>query len=129
MATVQADGVVRGLPACRDCGEIMTPPLPGISSLKSLSPTREAVAGDVCGPTIVVEPLITLTTANHQMSFSLVQARRLAWLPEVEPCGMIAGLSHLTALLVLGGGQCLDPVERAKTKRSAVNLAARVGKA
>lgn len=127
MATIQTDDEIRDILVRLEGEEIATLQVLGINSLKSLSPTPEAVAGDVIESTSVAGRLVVAMTSSHQMVFDLQRTGRLVWLSEAEPYVMTAGSSRPTVRLVLASGQGLDLTEPAKTKRITVNLAARAG--
>lgn len=107
--------------------EIVTLQVLGINSPESLSPTPEAVAGDVIESSSGAGRLVVAMTSIHQIAFDLQRTGRLVWLSEAEPYVMIAGSSRPTVRLVLASGQGLDLTEPAKTKRITVNLTARAG--
>lgn len=127
MTTIQTHDEIRDILARLEGEEIATLQVLGINSLKSLSPTPEAVAGDVIESTSVAGRLVVAMTSSHQIAFDLQRTGRLVWLSEAEPYVMAAGSSRPTVRLVLANGQGLDLTEPAKTRRITVNLATRAG--
>lgn len=95
----------------------------GINSLKSLSPTPEALTGEIVSGSDVVDRILTVRTANLSITFDLQRTGRLVWLESAEPYRLVAGTSRPTVRLLLADGSGLDMTEPAKTKRITVALA------
>lgn len=125
MATIQTDDEIRDILVRLEGEAIATLQVLGINSLKTLSPTPEALAGEVIESTSVAGRLVVANTSSHRIAFDLQRTGKLVWLSAAEPYVMIAGSSRPTVRLVLASGQGLDLTEPAKTKRITVNLAAR----
>lgn len=97
----------------------------GINSLKSLSPSPEALAGEVVTATDIVERIISINTASHIISFDLQRTGRVVLLEAAEPYRLAVGAVRPTVRLVMNDGSGLDLTEPAKTKRITVTIAAR----
>ncbi|QBJ91436.1 hypothetical protein D0Z67_14840 [Streptomyces seoulensis] len=94
----------------------------GVNSLKTFSPTPEALVGEVVEAADVVERTINVDTANHVISFDLQRTGRLVLLESAEPYRLVAGTARPTVRLLMADGSGMDLTEPAKTKRITVTL-------
>lgn len=125
MAAIQTSEEMQSLLARLEGHEIATLQVLGINSLKSMSPTPEALSREVIESTGVQDRLFTITTGNHKVVFDLQRTGKLVWLSEAAPYVMTVGSSRPTVRLVLADGPGLDLMEPAKTKRITVTIATR----
>lgn len=125
MAATQSTDEIHALLARLGGEEIALLQVLGINSLKSLTPTPAALAGDRIESSTVSDRMFTLTTSRHEVAFHLQRTGRLVWLPQAEPYVMAAGSTRPTVRLVLANGQGLDLREPSQTKRITVTVATR----
>ncbi|MFZ4240708.1 hypothetical protein ACOZGD_36795 [Streptomyces murinus] len=97
----------------------------GINSLKSLSPSPEALSGEVVTATDIVERIINIKTASHIISIDLQRTGRVVLLEAAEPYRLVVGTVRPTVRLLMNDESGLDLTEPAKTKRITVTISAR----
>lgn len=97
----------------------------GINSLKSLSPSPEALSGEVVTATDIIERIINIKTASHIISIDLQRTGRVVLLEAAEPYRLVVGTVRPTVRLLTNDGSGLDLTEPAKTKRITVTISDR----
>ena len=125
MASVQSKDEIQSLLTRLKGREITTLQVLGINSLKSVSPTPDALAGELIESTNVEERFFTVTTAGHQMVFDLQRTGKLVWLNSATPYVATARSPRPTVRLILSDGQGIDLTEPARTKRITITLVKR----
>lgn len=125
MASVQPKDEIQSLLVRLKGREISTLQVLGINSLKSVSPTPDALTGELIESTSVEDRSFTVTTAGHEMVFDLQRTGKLMWLINATPYVMTAGSPRPTVRLILSDGEGVDLTEPARTKRITLTLVKR----
>lgn len=94
----------------------------GINSLKTVSPSPEALVGEVVTAVDIAERRISIYTTGHCISLDLQRTGRLVFLESAEPYRLVGMVSRPTIRLLMAGGSALDLTEPAKTKRITVTI-------
>ena len=125
MVAIQTLDEIQAILARLEGEEIVVLQVLGINSLKSFSPTPDALAGDTIESSAVSDRHFTVTTTGHEMAIDLQRTGKVVWLPNAEPYVTAVGSARPTVRLVLANGEGLDLTEPAKTKRITVTISAR----
>ena len=122
VAATQTPAEIRGILSKLEGKEIEQLQVLGINSLKSLSPTPDALAGQVVLVSAVDERTFTLTTTQYRVLVDLQRVGKLVWLESAEPYSLADAGTRPTVRLLLSDGAGLDLTEPSKTKRVTVTI-------
>ncbi|WP_424705910.1 hypothetical protein [Kitasatospora acidiphila] len=125
MATIQSAAKITTILERLKGQQIAALQVLGINSLKSLSPSPEALVGEVVVAADIDERTISINTASHLILFDLQRTGRVVLLEAAEPYRLVVGAVRPTVRLLMSDGSGLDLTEPAKTKRITVTIAAR----
>ncbi|MDR8409760.1 hypothetical protein MTP10_13545 [Nonomuraea sp. 3-1Str] len=127
MATIQSASEIIPLLARLQGREIAMLQVLGINSLKTVSPSPEALAGELVTETDIAERSIRICTASHCIFLDLQRAGHVVFLESAEPHQLVAMVRRPTVRLLLADGSTLDFTEPSKTKRITVRIVGRSG--
>ena len=96
-----------------------------MNALKSMTPMPDALAGEVVTSTRVQDRLLTIGTADHEVTLDLQRTGKRVWLKSAEPYVVAPSSPRPTVRLIFADGQGLHLMEPAKTKRITVTISAR----
>jgi len=145
-----ADGFPRclkGLPQCPCCGTIGSVPsvqspreiddllagqlvgrsirqlqVLGVNSLKTITPSADALAGERVRSACCEERIIVISTTAYEVRIDLQRTGRVTWLKSADVWQVSSGVSLPSVRLLLDDGSGLDFAEPARTKRISVSL-------
>lgn len=145
-----ADGFPRclkGLPQCLCCGTIgsvpsvQSPPeiddllagqlvgrsirqlqVLGVNSLKTITPSADALAGEQVRSARCEERVIVISTTAYEVRIDLQRTGRVTWLKSADVWQVSSAVSLPSVRLLLDDGTGLDFAEPTRTKRISVSL-------
>jgi hypothetical protein len=97
----------------------------GVNSLKTITPSVDALAGEKVHSARSEDRIIVISTAGYKVSIDLQRTGRVTWLKSAQPWQLSSGTPLPTVRLLLDDGSGLDFAEPAKTKRIAVTMVSR----
>ena len=97
----------------------------GVNSLKTITPSPDALAGEQVQSARSEERVIVISTTGYEIRVDLQRTGRVTWLKSAQPWLVSSGTPLPTIRLLLDDGTGLDFTEPAKTKRVTVTLVPR----
>jgi hypothetical protein len=94
----------------------------GVNSLKTITPSADALAGEKVHSARCEDRIIVISTTGHEARIDLQRTGRVTWLKSAQPWQLSSGTPLPTVRLLLDDGTGLDFTEPAKTKRITVTL-------
>lgn len=123
MASIQTPTAIEGLLAQVRQHEIAGLQVFGVNSLKSFTPSPEALVGQVVTSIDHLDRAFTIRTSDFTITCDLQRTGRVVWLDAAAPYANTAATVRPTVRLVFKDGTGIDLTEPAKTKRISVTLA------
>ena len=138
---------LKGLPQCPCCGTIGSVPsvqspreidgllagqlvgrsirqlqVLGVNSLKTITPSADALVGERVRSAHCEERVIVISTTAYEVRIDLQRTGRVTWLKSADVWQVSSGVSLPSMRLLLDDGSGLDFAEPARTKRISVSL-------